>query len=350
MSLEAPSWWYETDGQRGPLSSIIPWLLSPAAVLYGSVAGQRLAAKPDYISLIPVICIGNFTAGGTGKTPLAIDIATRLKNHGARPTILTRGYGGTVSGPYDVDPDSDTAGRVGDEPLLLARAAPTVVCRDRIMGAKHIERTDATVIIMDDGMQNPKLAKTLSIAVVDGTRGFGNAWTIPSGPLRAPIEQQALIADAIVVNGELSAKARSRIAAANFSIPIMTGNLKPATKTIDLAERPIVAFCGIGNPSRFHKTLEDCRSQIRESFEFPDHHAFNDNDAEKIIATAKREDAIIVTTEKDRVRLISAKEGTALQRLFDTCLALPVAFEFKGNDSARLDAMLDMVLRQTKAA
>ncbi len=305
-----------------------------------------MTAQPDYISSLPVICVGNFTAGGTGKTPLTIHIAARLKVLGARPAILTRGYGGTVSGPYDVTPETDKAERVGDEPLLLANAAPTVVCRDRVMGAKHIERTNATAIIMDDGMQNPTLGKNLTIAVIDGARGLGNGWAIPSGPLRVSLRRQFEHVDAILINGESSEQTREKLASMRISVPVINGTLAPATNKIELSKRAVVAFSGIGNPSRFHKTLEDCGAQIRDRFDFPDHHAFTDPEAEKILFAAKREEAVIVTTEKDRVRLLGAKQQSARLKLLERSLALPVAFRFQGSDAARLDAMLDMVLRQ----
>lgn len=348
MPLDAPAWWYPSENTSGLKAKALPWLLSPAAAIYGAVAGQRLARTPTYVPSLPVLCVGNFTAGGTGKTPLALDLARRLQALGERPAFLTRGYGGNVSGPYDVDADRDTAERTGDEPLLLARVAPTVVCRDRVLGAKHIERTDATIIVMDDGMQNPALAKSLTIAVIDGSRGIGNGWTLPSGPLRAPFTQQQELADAVVVNGGNVRQVQAELN--DYAGPMLSGRLCPSAENLDLSGTAVVAFTGIGNPSRFSQTLAECGADVRDTLAFPDHHAFSDSDAEKILACAKRENATIVTTEKDVVRLRGMPPGSARDRLLERCCALAVRFRFLDADRARFDALLDMFVRQNCAS
>ncbi len=194
MRLEAPFWWYR---RTGALASA----LAPLGRLYGRLAEARAARVEPYRSRLPVICIGNFTAGGGGKTPTAIAVASLLAELGARPAFLTRGYGGSSAGPILVK-KGQSAEEVGDEPLLLAEAAPTVVSADRPAGAAAIEATEADIIVMDDGFQNPSLAKDLSLVVVDAAAGIGNGLIIPAGPLRAPLEAQLARADALVVIGE----------------------------------------------------------------------------------------------------------------------------------------------------
>ena len=196
MSAEEPSWWYNRE------AALAQRLLDPVARIWAWSAVRRLrTGKPHRVGL-PVVCVGNFTAGGTGKTPLALYLARALADRGERPAFLTRGYGGRLRGPHVVDTALDTAADVGDEPLLLARQALTVVARDRAKGAALIAGLSGlappTAIVMDDGLQNPGLAKDLSIAVVDARRGLGNGRVIPAGPLRAPLAAQLRIVDAIV--------------------------------------------------------------------------------------------------------------------------------------------------------
>src|SRR5262252_2709689 len=194
MRLKTPSWWYRDKG-------LVASALAPLGVLYGRITEARAARVTPYRSRLPVICIGNFTAGGGGKTPTAIAVASLLKGLGAKPCFLTRGYGGASKGPVLVGKGMSAA-EAGDEPLLLAEHAPTMISTDRAAGAKAIETTDASVIIMDDGFQNPSLVKDLSIIVVDAASGVGNGLMIPAGPLRAPLDWQIARADALIVIGD----------------------------------------------------------------------------------------------------------------------------------------------------
>jgi tetraacyldisaccharide 4'-kinase len=193
MRLEPPSWWY---GGRTPL---IAWGLLPIALIYGAVVQRRFKTAPPYRSTLPVICVGNFTAGGAGKTPVALKLAALLREAGRKPGFLTRGYGGKERGPRLVDAVSDDAAHVGDEPLLLAAMAPTVVSRDRPAGARLLESAGADVIVMDDGFQNPSLKKDFSLIVIDASAGIGSGRVFPLGPLRAPLGFQAKMADAILI-------------------------------------------------------------------------------------------------------------------------------------------------------
>ncbi len=270
MPLREPHWWYGHD-RRGTAR-----LLQPLAHVYGRVAANRLRYARPYTSRIPVVCIGNFTAGGTGKTPLAIMLAEHLRGRGERPALLTRGYGGRLAGPHLVDPQLDRAERTGDEALLLARVAPTLIARDRAAGARWLEaRADSpSAIIMDDGLQNPGLAKMLRIGVVDARRGIGNGRVIPAGPLRAPLAAQVAIVDAIILNAGptpadvVPAASNNLIAlfrSAGFAGPILTGGIVPRSEVEVLRGRPVVAFAGIGFPERFFDTLHQAGIETVET-------------------------------------------------------------------------------------
>lgn len=337
-------------------------LLSPLEWLYARQAARRLEQRQPYRSRLPVICVGNFTAGGTGKTPLTLHLAGRLITMGERPAILTRGYGGSLKGPHWVDASKDTARDVGDEPLLLARAAPTLISRDRRAGAIAIETAaaDCTVIIMDDGLQNPALVKDLTLAVVDARRGLGNGHVIPAGPLRAPLEVQLPLADAIVLisaptrstaepNAEMPSTANDRgekVATAarlaslrrEFPGPVLAAHVEARDDLSWLAGRSIVAFAGIANPERFFSLVEQCGGRIAERHAFKDHHALSDEDARRLLAVATAAGALLITTEKDHVRLGAA--GKNLRELARLARTLPIRLVFADADARRVDALL----------
>jgi len=324
-----PHWWYQSSG-------LIPVALSPVAAIYGAVAARRLTSDNAYRSRLPVICVGNFTAGGSGKTPLTAMLLPMLLARGERPAVLTRGYGGRTHGPHWVDVVTDTAADVGDEPLLLARLAPTLVARDRRAGAHQIEdQGRATCIVMDDGLQNAALIKDLTIAVVDGARGIGNGYVIPAGPLRAPIASQGALVDAIVFNGLPHDGLAFRLAEESAA-PQMTARLEPAGDVAWLAGQKVVAFAGIGNPARFFALLERLGARIVEQVAYPDHAAFTDADAERLLALASKHGAQLVTTAKDHVRLSGSVKRSALAH---AAKPLPVAMSLE--DATPLMRLLD---------
>ena len=338
MPLEEPSWWYQT-----PPAGLAE-LLRPLGTAYGFLARARFDLRTPYRARLPVICIGNFTAGGTGKTPLVIHICERLQGAGHRPVALTRGYGGRRSAHW-VDASADAARDVGDEPLLIARSAPTRIGRDRVAGARAIEAGPhrASVIIMDDGLQNPTLAKTLTIAVVDGARGIGNGRVIPAGPLRAPLEFQLGVTDAIVVTE--TAGGASSVADGlrrRFAGPVLRARLKPTARTDWLARARIVAWAGIAAPQRFFAMLEEQGAEIAERVAFRDHYRLRQADALQLLELAQRRAATLVTTAKDAVRL--GRERGALKELADASRILAVALEIIGSDNERLMALLDAAL------
>lgn len=290
---------------------------------------------PSYRSPIPVVCIGNFTAGGTGKTPFALWLAERLQQRDISVVFLTRGYGSTVSAQTSVDLRRHTAADVGDEAMLLARAGPVMVSPDRAAGAKAIlaEFPSAAVILMDDGLQNPALHKDLSIAVVDGARGFGNGGVIPAGPLRAPLAQQLARTDVIVVNGRREDRdAIEKVLAPKFSGPVLSVWPEPAGPTSWLKSIRIVAFAGIGNPARFFRLLEATGAVLVARHAFADHHNFTDAEATRLISEAETRGAQLVTTEKDLVRLVATDGPRAELHRRARPLAISLNVDAEGGD------------------
>ena len=355
MRLEEPRWWYRTT--PGLLDMLAPHVLKPVAALYGAVATWRYQSALPYRSKLPVICVGNLTAGGTGKTPVAIYIARHLIAQGERPAFLSRGFGGTLEGPHVVDAACDSAARVGDEPLLLARHAPVVVARDRASGAKAIEATDATIIVMDDGLQNPSLQKDLSLAVVDGERGLGNGAVMPAGPLRAPLAFQLGCVDAIVLNGGVrnggAGASRPRTAALRelFKGPIIEAAAMPAAGLDWLRGRAFAAYAGIGRPDKFFATAERAGARLAARVPFPDHHAFSAADARHLLDLASRENARLLTTEKDLARLGGGGNQLdgALERLRNESETLPIVMAFDAANGARMSALVDFAAKSHKA-
>ncbi len=333
MPRKMPSWWSERSGWR-------PLALAPAAAIYGAAVKARFARATPYQSRIPIICVGNFTMGGAGKTPLAIALFKLLLARGERPAFLTRGYGGRKAGPVWVDAARHTAAEVGDEPLLLARYAPTMVARARPEGARGIEEGHFTVIIMDDGFQNPSLQKDFSIVAVDGGFGLGNERVFPAGPLRAPLAFQMPRADAVVTIGGGRSSSLP-----DGGILALKASLEPADADWLTGAR-VFAFCGIGRPEKFFETLRGVAGNVVGAEAFADHHVFQETDASRLLAGARAQNAALVTTEKDLVRL-TASAGGALGALRDQARALAVNLTFSGDDEKRLLAALSSRLNRT---
>jgi tetraacyldisaccharide 4'-kinase len=296
-------------------------LLAPAAALYGAIAASRMARRGRAAG-IPVICVGNLTVGGSGKTPTAIAVAELLIAAGRRPFFLSRGYGGRFAGPLQVDPVRHGAADVGDEPLLLARVAPAIVARDRVAGANAARAAGANVIVMDDGFQNPGLAKDFSLIVVDGRRGLGNGLVLPAGPLRAPLAAQLERAQAMLVIGPPSGAAPAIASALARPLPVLYARLEPDARALAaLQTSSVLAFAGIGDPEKFFATLSQAGIDVRARQAFPDHHRYRRAEAEGLVAQAAREGLALVTTEKDLARLAGAAD---LAPLAAAARALPV--------------------------
>jgi tetraacyldisaccharide 4'-kinase len=314
--MREPAFWW-----REP--SLASALLAPLAAAYGAVAQARLERRGRRAG-VPIVCIGNLTVGGAGKTPTALAVARMLAAAGERPVFLSRGYGGTLVGPVVVDPSRHRAREVGDEPLLLARAAPTIVARNRVMGAGFA--AGASVIVMDDGFHNPSLAKDFSVLVVDARRGIGNGRVIPAGPLRAPVDAQLTRAQALVVVGASSRALAIAETARTRNIPILQAYLRADTGFIaELAGRRVLAFAGIGDPEKFFATLAEAGIAIAGKRSFPDHHRYTPAEAGALCNAAERDGLVLVTTEKDLARLSGEDQ---LKQLAGRAQALPVTLAF----------------------
>ncbi|MGH6802023.1 MAG: tetraacyldisaccharide 4'-kinase [Methyloceanibacter sp.] len=335
MRLEAPFWWYR---RKGALASA----LAPVGRLYGRLVEARAARVAPYRSLLPVICIGNFTAGGGGKTPTAIAVAALLAELGARPAFLTRGYGGASKGPVPVA-KGQSAEEVGDEPLLLAEVAPTMVAADRAAGAVALEATEAAVIVMDDGFQNPSLAKDLSLVVVDAAAGIGNGLIMPAGPLRAPLDAQMARASALIVIGDGEKAASLTEAFTAQGKPVLKARTVPRQDRRWLGVLPVIGFAGIARPEKFFATLRNNGARLIDTRAFPDHHRYRERDARRLLKAAKEQNAMLVTTEKDFVRLAD-EEDTALGELRHRCRPFPIAVEF--DDAAAVKDLLAAAIKR----
>lgn len=328
--MRAPSFWWH-DRIAFPA-----YLLRPASAVYGAISSRRMK-RPGKQAELPVICIGNFTAGGAGKTPTALLVAEILGTAGESPAFLTRGYGGTVRGPLQVQPQHK-ASEVGDEPILLARRAPVVVSADRPAGARLASQTGASIVIMDDGLQNPSLAKDCAIAVVDGATGIGNGLPLPAGPLRAPMDAQWPAVDAVLVVGNGAAGEALARQAMLLNKHVFRGSLIPDPKiAAQLNGQKVLAFAGIGRPEKFFETLSACGAIVEEARAFADHHPYTKSDLDDLRRTATARGLQLVTTEKDLVR-ISGLTGPAA---WEDLTALPVRLQVENEESLR-----DFILRR----
>jgi tetraacyldisaccharide 4'-kinase len=327
--VRAPEFWTE-DGA-------LARTLAPLAAAYaGAGCLRRALARPVAVS-VPVVCVGNLVTGGAGKTPVVLALLGALRQRGETPHALTRGYGGREAGPLRVDPARHDAARVGDEALLLARAAPTWVARDRPAGAKAAVAAGASLVVMDDGFQNPSLQKDLSILVVDGRYGFGNGRVVPAGPLREPLAWGLARADAVVVVGEAREDLEPTLGAGR---PVLRADLVPESGAESLGGRKLVAFAGIGRPEKFFASLRDQGALLAETHGFADHHAYRPGEVAKLADRARSLGATLVTTEKDAVRLPP-------DRLSEIrVLAVSLAWR----DPAAIDELLSPFLSEGRAA
>jgi tetraacyldisaccharide 4'-kinase len=282
---------------------------------------------------VPVLCVGNFTLGGAGKTPTVMMLARMLADAGERPVCLSRGYGGNVAGPMLVDAHTAVAAEVGDEALLIARVAPTIVARDRVAGAALAHAQGAGLIIMDDGLQNSSLIKNFTLGVIDGRRGVGNRCIFPAGPLRAPLAAQLGQTDALLVVGEgvgaddVIAQARVR------DLPVFHGRLAPDLSGLaTLKGRKVLAFAGIGDPEKFFATAVEAGIAVTERRVFGDHHHYTAEEAGELIMEAEHDGLVLLTTEKDRARMAGERLLGALATRAHT---LPVTMVVDEPDDLR---------------
>ncbi len=322
--MRAPGFWYRPPG-------LVSALLTPLSWLWRACAGLR-RGRPVAVP-VPVLCVGNLVAGGTGKTPVVRDLVERLKARHVAAASLSRGHGGRLAGPLAVDPAHHTAADVGDEPLLLALHHPAWIGRDRAAAAQAMVAAGVRAVVMDDGFQNPSLRKDLSLIVVDGGTGFGNGRVIPAGPLRETLSAGVLRADALVVVGDGPGMAAARSVAGN--LPLLSARLVPdPAVAATLRDRPVLAFAGIGRPAKFFDTLRMIGARLVEQVSFADHHDFTPAELSALSDRAMQSGAMLVTTEKDAMRLTPEWR----QRV---CV-LPVRLSW--DDPAAVERLLDRLM------
>jgi tetraacyldisaccharide 4'-kinase len=322
--MREPAFWHRP-------SSLLSLLLMPLGALYGAIAGRRLQ-REGFDAGIPVLCVGNYHVGGAGKTPTVLALVKLLRELGETPVVLSRGYGGRLRGPIKVDPARHAAADVGDEPLMLARTVAVVVARDRVGGVALARSQGASVIVMDDGFQNPAIAKDASLIVIDSDRGLGNARVFPAGPLRAPLPPQIERTDALIVVGDGTAVAAVAAEVAARGKPVLSGHLRPDDASVAaLRGKRVLAFAGIGDPTRFFRTLRASGIEVVRERAFDDHHPFSQGEIEALIAEARRDGLTAVTTEKDLARL---RSGEGLPLWASDIVPFAVTLEF--DDAAGL--------------
>jgi tetraacyldisaccharide 4'-kinase len=322
--MREPAFWHRPPSWTSSL-------LMPLGAIYGWVAAQRMQRK-GVDAGIPVLCIGNYHTGGAGKTPMVLALASLLRDLGETAVVLSRGYGGRLRGPIRVDPQRHVAEDVGDEPLMLARSVPVVVAHDRVAGVALARSQGATVIVMDDGFQNPAVVKDASLIVIDSHRGLGNGRVLPAGPLRAPLPPQLAHTDALIVVGDGTAAEAVAAAIAARGKPVLAAHLEPDGASLAaLRGKRVLAFAGIGDPVRFFRTLRAGGIEVVMERAFPDHHPFSQSEIEGLIAEAKRDSLTLVTTEKDLARL---RQAAGLPCWAKDIVPFKVTLEF--DDVARL--------------
>lgn len=345
--MRSPSFWYPTS--EATLSHrALQFLLAPLATFYAAGAHLRQRMTVPERASVPVVCIGNFTAGGAGKTPTAIAVAERLRLLGETPHFVSRGYGGRETGPLRVDGTTHTSLDVGDEPLLLSQHGPAWIAQDRVAGAFAAEAAGASIILLDDGFQNPVLHKDLSLLVVDTSVGVGNGAVLPAGPLREPLTAAFKRAHGLVALGSATLPETLTDLAHASAVPVLTAQLTPTLGSQpDLAGQKLIAFAGIGRPEKFFATLAELGADVTVTKAFADHHPFCEDDAQNLLDLSSETGAALITTEKDMVRL-QALTGAAGVQLQKAAMTLPVTAQFE--DLAALDGLLVQHLKAARAS
>jgi tetraacyldisaccharide 4'-kinase len=327
MVSEAPPFWWKKGDLRA-------WLLSPASLIYGYFASRNMKNAKRAEVEVPVICVGNFTVGGAGKTPTVITLAKAAKARGLKPGVLSRGYGGSMDRTTVVDPDHHRAKDVGDEPLLIAREALTVITRKRLEGARMLISEGADIIIMDDGFQSAALKFDYALMVVDSVRGIGNGFLVPAGPVRAPTTLQLVYASALLKLGNGAGADPFIRVAARSGKPVFEGSVEPVGDADAIDGKRVLAFAGIADPKKFYRTVQSLGAEIVTKRSFGDHQHLSDDEIDDILSTAEKKELTIVTTAKDAVRL-RGHHGRA-QELAEKITVIDVEMAFDSPTTPRL--------------
>ena len=306
MMAAPPSFWWTKPGWQA-------LCLAPIAAIYGLVSGYRMRQARGFPAAVPVLCIGNFTLGGAGKTPTALALAKAAKAMGLTPGFLSRGYGGSIGTAVLVDSARHTAADVGDEPLLLAGVALTAISRTRVEGARLLAERGVNLILMDDGFQSARIAIDYALIVADARRGVGNGLVFPAGPLRVPLSVQRPAASALLIVGEGQAGAALAADFAATGKPVFAAALKPA-EAPGLRGARVLAFAGIADPGKFQRTLEELGAEVVVRRDFADHAPLADAEIAALLKDADAGDLKLVTTAKDAVRL-AGRAGLAAELL-----------------------------------
>lgn len=293
--MRAPDFW--SHGQHGLIGSLLCNILTPLGCAYGAITHRRALKEPSWRAPVPVICVGNAVIGGAGKTQICIDLVKRFANR--NPHVLSRGYRGSLIGPVRVDASQHGVDMVGDEPLILSRHAPTWVGSDRTATAQAASAAGAGILIMDDGFQNPALAKTINLLVIDGGYGFGNGRVFPAGPLRETAASAFARSDAVCLIGDESAGVPGMPA----MLPRFDAAIEPAADAMPVAGKRVIAFAGIGRPEKFFQTLTEAGAEIIKAIPYPDHHPYQAREIETLLRATADSDCALITTEKDHVRV-----------------------------------------------
>ncbi|WP_019222018.1 tetraacyldisaccharide 4'-kinase [Bartonella senegalensis] len=333
MHLSAPHFWWKKN-------SFLRFLFAPVSWGYAYFSRRRMARHSPVIDL-PVLCIGNFTCGGAGKTPVVIAFAKVAKELGFVPGIVSRGYGGRVKGIHLVNEKRDNAHDVGDEALLLARHAFVAIAVDRYAAAKRLKKEGCNLILMDDGFQSRRLYMDYALLVVDAMRGFGNGAVFPAGPLRVPLKTQFSLMDSVLLIGH--SEVRDHIA----SLINRTGKSLHHARLKSLASdkvagKSFLAFAGIGNPDKFFKSIKELSGHVVQAYAYPDHYFFTDTDLKNLVQKAKIHDLWLATTAKDYIRI----QKNRIQQDLKNLVVLDVTVDFSQKDFCRM--LLQEVMNRFK--